>query len=64
MSERRREVCGFEFVDAFFALFQDLYDKGKHRLGLSVYFLHSLHSERRRPCSQIDAPPHSLHLER
>ena len=23
-SERRREVCGFEFVDAFFALFQDL----------------------------------------
>ena len=37
--------------------------KGKHHLG-SVYFLHSLHCERRRPCTQIDAPPHSLHLER
>ena len=25
------------------------------------YFLHSLHLWRRRPCSQIPFPPHSLH---
>ena len=37
--------------------------KGEHHLG-SVYFLHSLHPERRRPCTQIEPPPHSLHTER
>ena len=28
------------------------------------YFLHSLHLERSRPCTQNELPPHSLHLER
>ena len=37
--------------------------KGEHHLG-SVYFLHSLHPERIRPCTQIEPPPHSLHRER
>ena len=35
--------------------------KGEHHLGLSVYFLHSLHRERIRLCSQIADPPQSLH---
>jgi len=29
---------------------------------ISDYFLHSLHIERTRSCSQIPDPPHSLHL--
>ena len=28
------------------------------------YFLHSLHRERTRPCTQSEPPPHSLHRER
>ena len=28
-----------------------------------TYFLHSLHLERSRPCTQIEPPPHSLHRE-
>ena len=37
--------------------------KGEHHLG-SVYFLHSLHVERTRPCTQNEPPPHSLHRVR